>query len=199
LQIKRLPEVKCAFQINSSDWYFPLRFFFLFVTLFLIAAWISADAPEDTSEIKHDRSPLLRQMRPAPKDAGVKRVINHPPIEEQYDQNAPLAGSVDPVLQTWFGQLAIPSTNASFEGMSCPGTIPPDTNGEAGHNQFVQTVNKQFAVFDKSGTILLGPLPISTLWQGFGGACETGQQIDPLVIYDQLHHTHRMRCCIYIR
>src|SRR5262249_30814858 len=39
---------------------------------------------------------------------------------------------------------------------------------------------------DKSGNSLLGPEPISTLWQGFGGPCEVQDNGDPIVLYDQL-------------
>jgi hypothetical protein len=42
-------------------------------------------------------------------------------------------------------------------------------------------------VFDKAtGTSLLGPAGIQTVWQGFGGVCETAGNGDPVVLYDQL-------------
>src|SRR5262249_9109242 len=41
-------------------------------------------------------------------------------------------------------------------------------------------------VFDKTGKSLLGPIPISTLWQGFGGACENQDNGDPIALYDHL-------------
>jgi hypothetical protein len=47
-------------------------------------------------------------------------------------------------------------------------------------------VNRQFAVFDKTGNIVYGPVSINTLWTGFGGICESTNQGDPIVIYDQL-------------
>src|SRR5207302_10937194 len=63
---------------------------------------------------------------------------------------------------------------------------PPDTNGSVGPNHYVQIVNADFAVFDKSGAALFGPVPINTLWSGFGGDCETNNDGDPVVQYDQL-------------
>ena len=34
-------------------------------------------------------------------------------------------------------------------------------------------VNVSFAVWDKAGTLLYGPVANNTLWQGFGGPCQT--------------------------
>jgi hypothetical protein len=63
--------------------------------------------------------------------------------------------------------------------------VPPDANGVAGPNHYVQTVNLSFAVFRKDGTPLLGPLPNNSIWQGFGGLCETQNSGDPTVNYDR--------------
>ena len=64
---------------------------------------------------------------------------------------------------------------------------PPDTVGEAGLTQYVQWVNSSFAVFDKAtGTPLYGPAGGNTLWTGFGGPCQSRNDGDPIVQYDQL-------------
>jgi hypothetical protein len=78
------------------------------------------------------------------------------------------------------------------EGFSGPqGTFtvnaaPPDTNGAVGPNHYVQTVNTDFAVFSKSGTPLYGPVPINTLWSGFGGGCQSNNDGDPIAQYDRI-------------
>src|SRR5262249_44558558 len=60
-------------------------------------------------------------------------------------------------------------------------------NGAAGPNHYVQWVNEAFAVFDKTtGAILYGPAAGNTLWQGFGGPCETYNDGDPIVLYDHI-------------
>ena len=56
---------------------------------------------------------------------------------------------------------------------------PPDTNGDVGPNHYVQIVNTDFAVFNKTGTALYGPVPTNTLWSGFGGGCQTNNDGDP--------------------
>jgi hypothetical protein len=78
----------------------------------------------------------------------------------------------------------------SHDGIGAPNdTIlgaPPDTNGAAGMTHYVQWVNTVFEVRDKStGNLVYGPADGSTLWQGFGGPCETRNDGDPIVIYDK--------------
>jgi len=47
-------------------------------------------------------------------------------------------------------------------------------------------VNLSFAVYSRSGALLYGPAATNTLWQGFGGPCETTNDGDPIVLYDHL-------------
>ena len=84
----------------------------------------------------------------------------------------------------------IPAPILNFDGIPFPGVgcncAPPDTNGAVGLTQYVQMVNEGYQVFDKAnGNSQLGPNSISSLWSGFGGACENGSG-DPVVLYDQL-------------
>ena len=100
--------------------------------------------------------------------------------------------SVDPVVQnTKAPTPLIPSPILNFNGIQFPGVscncAPPDTNGEVGETQYVQMVNEGFQVFDKaSGTSILGPQSITTVWAGFGGVCENAGDGDPVVLYDQI-------------
>ena len=89
---------------------------------------------------------------------------------------------------------AAPTLLTSFDGVgngfSGPnGTFnvnaaPPDTNGAVGPNHYVETVNTSFAIFNKSGTPVYGPVPINQVWSGFGGGCQTNNDGDPTVVYD---------------
>src|SRR5438093_6809282 len=63
-------------------------------------------------------------------------------------------------------------------------SAPPDTNGAVGPNHYVETVNTSFAIFNKSGTPIYGPVPINQIWSGFGGGCQTNNDGDPTVVYD---------------
>ena len=72
---------------------------------------------------------------------------------------------------------------------------PPDTTGDLGPNHYVQWVNLRFAIYtltrDSSNqitafTLVPGfPKNGNTIWQGFGGPCETYNDGDPIVQYDQ--------------
>jgi Bacterial Ig domain/Carboxypeptidase regulatory-like domain len=94
---------------------------------------------------------------------------------------------LDPALQRLTLGAAMPAPIQSFEGIkNVNSVLPPDPNGDVGPNHYVQAVNLSFAVFDRTGNILLGPASINTLWQGFGGSCESQNDGDPIVLYDQL-------------
>ncbi len=94
----------------------------------------------------------------------------------------------------------IPSPSAvqavrSFDGLSnqdnatvLGGMVaPPDVNGDVGMNYYVQATNLLFAVFDKTtGNMVMGPMPISALWTGAGNICETNDDGDPVVLYDEM-------------
>jgi hypothetical protein len=73
---------------------------------------------------------------------------------------------------------------------------PPDTTGDVGPNHYVQWVNLRFAVYTLTrdltnqitGFNLVAGFPKNgnTVWQGFGGRCESDNDGDPIVQYDQL-------------
>jgi hypothetical protein len=91
---------------------------------------------------------------------------------------------------------ALPATNLNFDGVgngfSGPqGTFsvnsaPPDTNLAVGPNHVVEIVNTDFAIFNKSGSVLYGPVQINTLWSGFGGNCQVDNDGDPIAKYDSI-------------
>ncbi len=56
--------------------------------------------------------------------------------------------------------------------------------GQTGQNEV--WVNGTFAIFDKStGNLISGPFAGNTLWQGFGGLCESNNAGDPIAQYDK--------------
>jgi hypothetical protein len=108
----------------------------------------------------------------------------------------------DPVAAPLAGPLTGVTPGLNFDGQSAQDNrnvfgfafVPPDTNGAVGASQYVQMVNVTIAVYDKStGALQLGPMPIHTVWTGFGGLCELGGGTptysdggDPVVLYDHL-------------
>src|SRR5208337_4061518 len=70
----------------------------------------------------------------------------------------------DPVLQKEAGPLVSATPGVDFDGIPSPGYVPSDSNLAVGPNHIVETVNVQFAVYDKSGAILAGPTDIQSLF-----------------------------------
>ena len=63
---------------------------------------------------------------------------------------------------------------------------PPDPVGDVGPNHYVEMVNLAFAVYNKQGVLLLGPVDTGTLWANFPVEDCTDPSGDPIVVYDQL-------------
>ena len=138
--------------------------------------------------LKHDTS---RDLRSIPGDP-----VRALPADEEKDEDGEGDGAdaphaADTVVQSQLASPAMPSTSKNFEGIGFPGVAcncaPPDTNGEVGLTQYVQIVNEGYQVWDKStGASVLGPVGITTIWNGFGGVCQSNGDGDPVVLYDQL-------------
>lgn len=63
--------------------------------------------------------------------------------------------------------------------------VPPDTVGDVGPTQYVQSVNTVVGVFSKTGQRLITPVTLDSLWADFGPECREGSG-DPIVMYDHL-------------
>ncbi len=75
---------------------------------------------------------------------------------------------------------------ASFAGISQGGSgYPPDTDGDISSNHFVQVVNSRYSVYDRSGTKILGPLSLSTLWNDLPGPWVGRDDGDPIILFDE--------------
>ncbi|HEV2177068.1 MAG TPA: choice-of-anchor D domain-containing protein [Terriglobia bacterium] len=140
-----------------------------------------------THDVHHDTSLALRDLPPAPPLRG----HHFDELEQLPHANRAPSDRFDPVMQRSAGAPVSATVTESFEGLGegqygfSVAFMPPDTEGAAGATQYVQWVNTSFAVFDKQGNLLLGPLTGNTLWSGFGGACQTDNDGDPIVRFDQ--------------
>ena len=89
----------------------------------------------------------------------------------------------DPVWQQEMGagrESRAPIVN--FNGQDSP-SYPPDANGTAGPNHYMQTINLVYAIYNKSGALVAGPANMNTLFTGVTGAnCNDG---DPIVLFDE--------------
>jgi hypothetical protein len=159
-----------------------------------------AASPKVLQASRHDTSAPLAQLV-----IGSTVKINGPDREAEMPRatGAPrLSGKVDPVASPLYVPLTGVSQLIGFDGQSANDNravfgfafVPPDTVGAVGNKQYVQMVNVTIAVYNKSdGSLQLGPAPIHSLWNGFGGLCENGGESpfysdggDPVVLYDRM-------------
>jgi len=84
-----------------------------------------------------------------------------------------------------------PDPLLTFEGLGTDGLAPPDPVGDVGPNHYVQMVNVSFQIWDKGDpnngippSIVQPDTPFNQLFTGFGGSCETRNDGNPIVLYD---------------
>jgi hypothetical protein len=151
--------------------------------------------PKFSKAVAFDVSPALRSLRP------IARPWMYPPgtiLEMRPESEGPVARrarvrGLDGALQLLKPAPTIPAPLLTFEGLSNVDNFnvfgfrvnPPDPNGEVGPNNFVEMINLVFAVYDKAGNLLLGPVDTGTLWAGFPITDCTDPSGDPVVLYDQ--------------
>jgi hypothetical protein len=74
----------------------------------------------------------------------------------------------------------------TFAGQATKGQLYPDAIGAVGQTQYVQLVNNQYTVYNKtSGAVIAGPVTENALWSAFGSSCQTSNNGDGTVDYDQ--------------
>jgi hypothetical protein len=108
----------------------------------------------------------------------------------------PAASLVDRVEQNTAGGPANYSIGINALGigngfsMYSVGFAPPDTNMAVGDFQLIQWVNLSWAVFDKSGNALTGPIDGNALWAALppGSSCATQNSGDPIAQWDRFAH-----------
>ncbi len=151
--------------------------------------------------VRHDTSPpmsellrIMEERRSDPNRTLKGPTYTYPNITEnpeQLDGADPTRMSNDnPSVQRQLLGDPAPSVILSFDGISqndAPGGgLPPDTNGDVGIDYYVQYINTDWAVYDKTdGTRLTPVMEGNTFWAGFGGLCETENSGDPLVLFDK--------------
>ena len=113
---------------------------------------------------------------------GKKRELNEGLKKRVYPYAATaLPKGPDPAWQNFMGTTANKSPIVNFAGQGSP-YFPPDCNGTAGPNHFMQTINMVYAIYDKSGTIVAGPSNLNQLFSGLPGASD--ELGDPIILYD---------------
>jgi len=158
------------------------------------AARATSFGPNVGNGVYNGESPAVSDLPvlPVPQPTSITARDN----ENLHPSTAP-SDAKDPVVQRSKGSGAISNPISNFDGICLPfgppcaqasscSCLPPDTNGEVGATQYVQSVNSDFAVYSKAGSVLRGATPINQLWAGTDSECANHNDGDPVVAYDQL-------------
>ena len=160
--------------------------------------------PVVVKAVKHAVAPPLSQMEsvPLPASSGQTnsfeddddRLVIRGPRATRPTADSVLQGSAEtnpnsalPTLST-DSRLNVLGVGNGFPNYSNQ-AIVPDSNVAVGSTQFVQFVNRSYAVFDKStGAMALGPITGATLWQAIGAPCYVSGATysDEIVQFDKL-------------
>jgi len=181
----------------------------LFAVLLLVIPAAAAQnkshhfAPKFSNAVAFDTSAPLRDLAPPNKKTfAASSVVREleirpergPEVKDKgFSGDAAVQGS-SRTFAAPITPLSIPSPLTNFEGLSNQDNFnifdfrvnPPDPNGDVGPNHYVEMINLVFAVYSKSGALLLGPVDTGSLWAGFAVPDCTDPSGDPVVLYDQL-------------
>jgi len=174
----------------------------LFVCMMLAAVnFASAQTLTVVEPSNFKVSPRLSDIRGGSAPVNGPTEIPHHPLPPQANyRNGGGAGDGEPpvdsgsstgpdtALQTTFGPLVNATAGAIFDGLSVyqGGYIPSDSNIAVGKDHIVETVNEAYAVYSKTGSIVLGANSLRSLWAGLGGPCAANGGGDPIVQYDRV-------------
>ncbi|MEI7499021.1 MAG: T9SS type A sorting domain-containing protein [Bacteroidota bacterium] len=145
--------------------------------------------PKVDRAVYFDVSPPLKDMiklLPEKYDGSWKDgvVNNYVNLHGEADRKPGRLLPFDPGLQKQFGSLLSDTTIQNFDGMgNVSGYVPPDTHGDVGFNHYFQVVNCSYAIYNKSGAKILGPVSNSSVWAGVPHNSNDG---DAIVLFDEL-------------
>src|ERR1044072_3532264 len=155
---------------------------------------------EVSNPVHHDRSRPLREMfdtkeKPAPA-RGEKDFEPGPPLPVGNTNPSVIDPLVDRSVSSP-SALALPKAGTIGTGVDPSFAVaPPDTTVDVGPNHYVQWVNLRYAIYTLTrdaqnqitGYNLVAGFPKNgnVVWSGFGGTCQTNNDGDPIVQYDQL-------------
>src|ERR1035438_159088 len=164
-------------------------------TLILLGYFVSPGYPQQkellqpkvSRAVYFDVSPPLKDMVRAAskktdnswKDGVVQNYFAPETGPGQQQKNARFK---DLAVQDQLGSVLTDTSIVNVDGLGAGSAVPPDTYGEVGMNHYFQVVNLSFAIFNKTGSIILGPTSNSSVWNGMPNNANSG---DAVVLYDE--------------
>ncbi len=140
---------------------------------------ISPGAPVKPAEFRGD---VRRLAKPT-------TIVRRNPAEPQEPEPVQKTGPTAPPIPK--ATTSMPATTVNFAGLdfnNWGAGHPPDTVGDVGVGYYVQAVNSSIGIWAKTGGSPLTAFTFDTLWSGAGTGtpCDTSNQGDPTVVYDQM-------------
>ena len=153
--------------------------------------------PQVSYALKHDVSAPLSEITPKGVDQTTEN-YQTPKMEIPREIKSEL-GLVEPdaALQDSPVIGNMPTPVANFDGVNnVAGVAPPDTQGDIGYDPgtgnkyYVQWVNLHIQAWNVNNpaapvALFAAPIAGSDIWNGFGGRCESDNDGDPIVLYDE--------------
>ncbi len=130
-----------------------------------------------------DLPPLTESELQAIKEKAASKVLNKKLQNREYPfSETALPKGPDAAWQKNVGKsVSSKAPLVNFDAQTSP-YYPPDCNGTAGPNHYMQTVNTTYAIYSKTGALVAGPTNMNLLFGSVTGAnCNDG---DPLILYD---------------
>ena len=157
--------------------------------------------PQVRPAIAHDTSPPLRELAAlTDRSAPVRPAAENEASD--LEGSRVFAGAARPATAPArpAGDRATLTSNPfsllrNFDGITTAGlaaaglgiaNFAADASGAVGPNHYMQSVNFAYAIYDKTGTLLLGPTSTAAFWNGFAAAPCGGGWSDVVVLYDRV-------------
>lgn len=160
------------------------------IVLLLVPAVLPAQNMKVSTPAYFRKSAPLAEMEailPGKKDRSWKDSLVKNFTREDFFKSSfePSPAVIDPVIQSSQGSLVNTGPLQTIQGIGNVNSVyPPDTDGDVGPNHYFQMINLSFAIWDKEGNKLYGPVNNSTLWNGFAGPWAGTNDGDPIILYD---------------
>lgn len=143
-----------------------------------------------TKSVFYGKSKPIREMNivlPGERPEKPQVIRNFFPGKKEIQYNKKESVSPEPNLQRHQGSLKSKGPILNFEGVdNVNGCFPADPNGDVSENHYMQTVNRSFAVWDKNGNLVYGPVDNKSLWAALPGPWHSVNWSDPVFKYDYL-------------
>jgi len=150
----------------------------------------TTNKPTIKKSIYYGKSKPIREMNivlPGTHPEKQRVIRNFYPAKEEIKYNKKESVSPEPNVQRHQGSKKNRGPLLNFEGIDNVNNIKvADPNGDVSADYYMQTVNNSFAVWDKSGNLIYGPVDNKSLWAALPGPWHSINWGDPVFKYDYL-------------